>query len=102
MNDEWFVIEKGRGRYRLRPVSGGGWLAFLLFMAVMLAPIMAFTFFAAKNELTPLWMLAWLPWFGLVLWLFMGWARQRAKVIDLDEVARDYAEFQAWKRRGKR
>jgi hypothetical protein len=96
--DVWFVIYKGTGNYKLKPRNRAGWLSFAAFMTVLFAP-MPLAFLIGH----PFWGLAAsMAVFPLAFIVFARFAKARARTVDLDAVDRDWAEFEAWKKRGKR
>lgn len=98
MDEPMFVIERGRARYRLAPRTPGGWLAVLVYMALLLGPM----FPVMLLRLNPALLFLLLPWAALLTLLFFRWARPRAKVIDLLAVERDYAAFDEWRRQQRK
>ena len=99
MDDPWFTYLRGRGRLHVAPRNAKGWLATIAFGLALALPAFALP---ALMEASP-WLLA--PYLALLLvalLLFLRWAKGRSQVVDLDEIGRDYAEFQQWKKRGRR
>ena len=93
-----FVLYKGPMQYKLKPCSAAGWLSFAAFMVVAIAPVLI-----APLLPEPLWGMAiWLITFPTAFLIFWRFARARSRVIDLGAVETGWAEFEAWKKRGKR
>ena len=96
MEDPWFTYLRGRGRLHLTPRTAKGWVATIAFGLVLALPAFALPHLIERSP----WLLAPYVLFLLVaLVLFLRWARGRSQIIDLNELDRDYAEFQRWKRR---
>jgi hypothetical protein len=96
--DAWFVLYKGTGNYRLQPRNRAGWLSFAAFISTTLLPL---CFIPLVRE--PLWILAvFFLIFPISLLVFSRFAKERARIIDLNAVDKDWDEFEAWRKRGKR
>jgi hypothetical protein len=94
----WFIIYKGRAQYKLSPASRDGWMSFAVFMLVALLPVLAMPLLP-----NPVWGMAiWFVTFPLAFFVFWRFAKTRARIIDLTAVERDWDEFEAWRKRGKR
>lgn len=52
MFNPMFVIEHGRGRYRLQPRTGSGWLVFAVYLLALLAPVFAIIAFRLHQRCT--------------------------------------------------
>lgn len=99
MDDPWFTYLRGRGRLHVTPRDAKGWAATILFAVALTLP-----------ALTVPWMIEISPWLLLInaavvivgIVLFVKWAKGRSQIVDLDELNRDYAEFQQWKKRNRR
>ena len=99
MNDPWFNYFRGRGKLHVMPRNGKGWAATIVFIVAITLPALAMPWLMAISP----WLLV--PHFALILLailLFTRWAKARSQVIDVDEIGRDYAEFQEWKKRNRR
>jgi hypothetical protein len=97
-SEPWFVLYKGPMQYKFKPCSAAGWLPFAAFMLVAMAPVLI-----APLLPEPFWGLAiWLATFPVAFLILWRFARARSRVIDLGAVETDWAEFEAWKKRGKR
>ena len=99
MDDPWFTYFRGRGRLHVTPRNAKGWAATLALVVVITLPALAMPWLLEKSP----WLL--IPHFaliGLAIFIFVRWARRHSQVIDVDEIGRDYAEFQQWKKRNRR
>lgn len=96
--DAWFVVYTGNGQYKIKPRNRAGWLSFIAFMVVAIAPSL---FIAIMRDPVPMFVV-WLVIFPVALFFFWRFAKARARVIDLSAVEKDWDEFQAWKKRGRR
>lgn len=99
MDDPWFNYFRGRGKLQIVPRNAKGWAATLMLAAGIAAPTLAMS---SLIETSP-WLLV--PYFAVVLLailLFTRWAKRRSQIIDLDQMGRDYTEFQEWKKRNRR
>jgi uncharacterized membrane protein YhaH (DUF805 family) len=99
MINPMFVIEHGRGRYRLQPRTASGGLVFAVYLLALLAPGLAIIAF----RLHPILHISLLLWGAVTTWLFFRWAKPRSKIIDLNAVEREYEAFLEWqKQQGRR
>ena len=99
MEDPWFTYFRGRGRLHVTPRNAKGWAATIIFILAITLPAFALPWLVERSP----WLMV--PHFALVLLAvlaFVRWAKGRSQVIDLDEIGRDYAEFQEWKKRNRR
>lgn len=95
-DDPWFTYYRRGWHMQIVPRNAKGWAALVAFIAIVAAP--AFLI-GPLLESTPWLVVPYLAGILLVTILFIRWAIGRSERIDLDEIARDHAEFQEWKRR---
>lgn len=94
-----FIYTKGPGMRRLTPNNATGWRQFAAAVATTLVLALAPIIMVQRHPFAPA--------IGgaigaLVLLLFVRSAIARARVTDLRKIGREWAEFQAWRKRNGR
>lgn len=99
MDDPWFTYFRGRGKMQITPRSGKGWAAVIAFTLAVTVPAFGLPWAIGRSP----WLLV--PYLLLTLLLtvaFVRWAITKSERVDLTMTAAELAEFNEWKRRGKR
>ena len=92
-----FNYYRGGWQMQLVPRNGKGWASLAIFMVVILAPTLPMALIGDDISLWLVGVYVLLTIVVTILWI--RWAISRSERIDLDQVARDQAEFREWKRR---